>query len=71
MKTGQGLVALSNATWRAVVEWTLRNLGGKANLSEIYSAVAEKVQEKIKANPHWQAKVRPVLQNNTCFTDNA
>jgi hypothetical protein len=62
VKTSQGLVALSNATWKAVVEWTLRKLSGKANLSEIYSAVAEKAQEKIKANPNWQAKVRQVLQ---------
>ncbi len=64
VKTSQRLVALSNATWRAVVEWTLRKLGGKANLTEIYSAVAEKAQEKIKANPNWQAKVRQVLQKH-------
>ncbi len=64
MKTGQGLVALSNATWRAVVEWILRNLGGKANLSEIYSAVDERAQEQINANPDWQAKVRQVLQKH-------
>ncbi len=62
VKTGKGLVALSNGTRRAVVEWTLRKLGGKANLTEIYSAVAEKAQKKIKANPNWQAKVRRVLQ---------
>jgi len=39
-------------------------LGGKANLSEIYSAVSEKAQDKIKANPNWQAKVRQVLQKH-------
>jgi hypothetical protein len=63
VKTNQGPVTLSNATWRAVVEWTLRKLGGKANLSENIFCCCREAQEKIKANPHWQAKVRQVLQN--------
>jgi len=37
--------------------------GLKAGMS-IYSAVAEKAQEKIKANHHWRAKIRQVLQKH-------
>ncbi|MBE0427778.1 MAG: hypothetical protein IBX72_14180, partial [Nitrospirae bacterium] len=36
VKTSLDLVTLSNATWKAVVGWALKNLGGKARLQEIY-----------------------------------
>lgn len=56
------LIALSNASWRAIVEWALRKLNGKANLEEIYAIIAENAQPKTLANPHWKDKVRQVLQ---------
>ena len=60
--SSQGLVSLSNSTWRAVVAWALRKLGGKASLSEIYRTVAEGAAERTIARDHWKAKVRQILQ---------
>ena len=60
--TSVSLVSLANSTWRAVVGWALRKLGGKATLTDIYEAVAECAQERTVANPNWQAKVRQILQ---------
>lgn len=62
VNTSKSLVALNNATWRAVIEWSLRKLGGKASLDEIYAAIAENAQEKTRINPNWTAKVRQTLQ---------
>lgn len=56
------LIALSNASWRAVVEWALRKLNGKASLEEIYTLISEGAQPKTLANPHWKEKVRQILQ---------
>lgn len=62
--TSQNLVAISNATWKAVVGWALIKLGGKASLSEIYEAVAQGAQERTRTHPNWQPKVRQVLQRH-------
>lgn len=62
MKSSLNLVNLSNATWKAVVRWALKELGGKASLDEIYEKVEEGAQEKAKSNPNWRPKVRQVLQ---------
>jgi hypothetical protein len=62
LKTSHKLVSLSNATWKSVVSWALQKCGGKANLDDLYGVIAQEAQEKMIANPHWQAKVRQVLQ---------
>jgi len=56
------LLTLSNAAWRAVVEWSLKKSGGKASLEDIYGVIAENAQPKTAANPHWRDKVRQVVQ---------
>lgn len=62
LATSENLVSLSNATWKAVIGWALTKLGGRASLPSIYEAVAEAANERTRLNPHWQAKVRQVLQ---------
>ena len=56
------LVSLSNATWKAVVEWSLKKLGGKASLEDLYGVIAENAQPKTELNPHWRDKVRQTVQ---------
>lgn len=48
------------ATWRDVVISVLRKLGNIASLESIYSEIAG--HNKCDNNPHWQAKVRQILQ---------
>lgn len=56
-------------TWKAIVRCTLIELGGKATLDRIYSAIAAAAPEKLASNPNWQAKIRQVLnQNRDTFT---
>lgn len=47
--------------WRAVVEWGLRRLGGKAHLREIYDAIEP---HRPTENRWWQEKVRQTLQRH-------
>ncbi len=62
VSTSQKLVSLSNSTWKAVVHWALKELGGRASLPELYEAVSKNATKKTKQNPNWQAKIRQVLQ---------
>ncbi len=64
IQSSMRLVSLSSATWKAVVTAALNRLGGKGSLEEIYKVIAEGAQEKAKANPNWQAKVRQTLQGS-------
>lgn len=48
------------ATWRDVVVSVLRKFGNMASLQSIYSEIEG--HKKCNRNPHWQAKVRQVLQ---------
>lgn len=48
-------------TWRAVVEYALRSLGGKGPIESIYSAVAPR---RPSTNPWWKEKVRQTLQRH-------
>lgn len=47
-------------SWRNVVSEVMRNLGGKASLSDIYSEIEG--HKKCEGNNNWQAKVRQTLQ---------
>ncbi len=66
-QTEKKLMSLSQATWRAVVKWSLQKLGGKATLKELYEAVVEEAPDRIRRNKHWQAKVRQTLQLSPDF----
>jgi site-specific DNA-methyltransferase (adenine-specific) len=46
--------------WRAVVEWALRKLGGRAQLRDIYATVEPRRPSDV--NRFWEAKVRQTLQ---------
>ncbi|MPR10131.1 DNA N-6-adenine-methyltransferase [Microvirga tunisiensis] len=46
-------------TWREVVADTLRSLGGRASLRDLYDALCD--HPKAKANQHWQAKIRQTV----------
>lgn len=52
------------STWRNIVRVVLQGLGGSAPLAEIYQRVAADAPERLAANPHWQDKVRQVLNSN-------
>ena len=53
-----------SATWHAIVRNVMIALGGEADLTTIYAKVAENASEKLKANPHWQAKIRQILNQS-------
>lgn len=55
------------STWRAIVRQALVSLGGEASLSELYRHVSGVAGERTTSNPHWQAKVRQVLQRSEGF----
>lgn len=59
------------AAWKAVVRNALAQLGGAADLRSLYAKVAEHAPEHVAANPHWQAKVRQVLQLHPEFAHRA
>lgn len=61
-KTSIDMVNLSNASWKAVLYWCMKKLGGRANLQSIYTAVEENAQEKIKNKENWKSKIRQQLQ---------
>lgn len=62
VRSSKHLSMLSTANWRAVIEQTLRKLGGKASLPELYQEVKASATEKTVQNPNWEAKVRQILQ---------
>lgn len=62
INSSKNLVSLSNATWKAVVAWSLKKLGGKASLEDLYGVIAENAQPKTELNPHWRDKVRQTVQ---------
>ena len=47
------------SVWRALVEETLRHLGGKATLAELYHAIEPR---RPTPNPWWREKVRQTVQ---------
>jgi hypothetical protein len=55
------------ATWRSIVKLVVMKLGGSADLSSIYQAVANAAPEKVGANQHWREKIRQVLNSNPEF----
>lgn len=56
-----------DATWKDVIHAVMKNLGGKASLSEIYRELEGK--RKCSSNPNWQAKVRQTLQMGNYSSD--
>lgn len=52
------------STWRAIVHLCLMQLGGQAELATLYEAVRGAAANRCEANPHWQAKVRQVLNRS-------
>lgn len=51
-----------NGTWKSVVWGALAQLGGQANLDDLYAVVADKAPERLAANTHWREKIRQTLQ---------
>jgi hypothetical protein len=52
-----------NQTWRDVVLAALEKLGGRSSLDKLYNEIEG--HAKTKTNPHWNEKVRQVLQEKT------
>ncbi len=58
-----------DGTWLNIVRRTLQALGGRAQLRDVYEAVAKGAGSKVQNNPNYQAKIRQVLnQNRRHFT---
>lgn len=56
-----------SGTWKNIVKSILMQLGGQAQLSRIYDAVANAAPEKLATNQHWREKVRQTLNSNPDF----
>lgn len=52
-------------TWKSIVRVILVALGGTATLTRLYAAIARGAQDKLASNPHWKAKVRQTLNQNS------
>lgn len=52
--------------WRAVVEWALRSLGGRAQVKEIYDRIEP---HRPSDNRWWQEKIRQTLQRHFVSVD--
>lgn len=50
--------------WRSIVEHALRDLEGEAHLTALYAKVKELAPTITAARPHWQAKVRQIVQRD-------
>ncbi|MCU6502352.1 hypothetical protein LPN04_31605 [Rugamonas sp. A1-17] len=50
-------------TWRAIIRNVVIALGGSASLKTLYEKIAAHCDERVKANPNWQAKVRQILNS--------
>lgn len=64
-----GIVACEQAarlrgTWKSIVRNVLMELGGKAELSDVYDAVAKGAPTRVQENPNWKAKVRQTLNSS-------
>ncbi|QNO36703.1 hypothetical protein H4J02_09390 [Protaetiibacter sp. SSC-01] len=55
------------ATWKSDVIAALRSLGGEANLSDIYAAVAARRRTLPES---WQAIVRQVIESHSSDSNN-
>jgi hypothetical protein len=55
-------------TWRDLVQAALEELGGKANLRQLYDSLGG--SQKAQKNPHWQEKIRQTLQLGKEFESN-
>lgn len=53
-----------SGTWKNVVKNVLVQMGGKADLTDIYAEVAKTAPSRIGDNDNWKAKVRQVLNQN-------
>ncbi len=62
VRNSMRLRCISTASWRAIVEWALRKLGGRASLQEIYDVVSDQASDRIRTNTHWREKTRQILQ---------
>lgn len=51
-----------HGTWRNIVKNAMVQLGGEAELKNLYDVVSAGAGEKVANNPSWQAKIRQVLQ---------
>jgi hypothetical protein len=51
-------------TWRSLIRVALMRLGGKAKLDDIYNEIAETAEDRLSANPTWQATIRRTLQQH-------
>lgn len=51
-------------TWISIVQSVMTSLGGSARLDKIYQAVADSAPDRLKANSHWEARVRAILNSN-------
>lgn len=60
LNTSSRLKMFSNCTWRAVVEYALEDLGGKASLEELYGFIEERAQDRIKS-PFHREKIRQTV----------
>lgn len=56
-----------SGTWKNIVKTVLIQLGGKADLGQIYQAVTQAAPEKLASNPNWKAKIRQTLNSNQEF----
>lgn len=50
--------------WRSIVESALQNLDGEADLTALYAAVKRLAPTLTAQRPHWQAKVRQIVQRD-------
>ena len=54
-------------TWNVIVKYALMTLRGEGELKDIYSVVERSAPEKVKGNPHWEEKVRQVVQKSNAI----
>ena len=68
LKNNIFFIGLSNTdkTWKVIVGDAVKDLGGVANLQQIYAQVLSLAPNKVKKNKHYRAKVRQILQANFC-----
>lgn len=51
-------------TWKNIVKTVLIGLGGKADLSSLYDAVAKAAPDRLAQNSSWREKIRQTLNSN-------
>lgn len=66
LKNNVFVVGLTNVakTWKVIVGDAIADLGGSANLQQIYAQVMALAPNKVKNNQHYRAKVRQMLQQH-------